>query len=267
MICWKKSETSEADLNQLAEAAVRLKLVSGLYSTKRIRKQAWYMAVGEAQAIFEPQHKKINSMLHISYNGLDYRRWETWKRGILYFVGQISYLIRSLGTPITTGAWFLVCFLITLSISVLVPRRQCVMGLLIGILLAEAVVLLLYKPNKMFSSFLGFDELEYWLCGISMVCFSAVVGNLGGQIAAGFKKPHPVVFTAILSIGIVLTIWGYFVPPNMNRWFWSRGFPFGILASNFMRCLSIAIGAILGITGAIGLCSVWRRSKVLPNEI
>jgi len=214
------------------------------------------MAIGEAQLIFEPERRKIDSILQSSYSWPDYKRWETWKRGALSFFRMLWWIIFGLGTFKTMGAWFLICFFAALFLAIFFTDRQRIVGLLVAALLAVAMVLFLRKPSE--APPRPFCELRYWLYSLGFVCFSVVLGDLGGRAAGVFKERLRVAFTAILLLGIVVATWGCFSQPG------AKGicgeFLLGVPVSISMKYGSVAVGAIFGIVGAFGLCSVWRRS-------
>lgn len=253
----------EADLGQLVKAAQRLELVPKAYSAQRVRRQAWYMAIGESQAMFESDRRKINDLLYSYYDWPDYAKWETWKRGALWFVGGLLRIVLVLFSFQTTGVLFPLCFLIALSVSGFFGKRQRIVGLLIGALLGTIVVLFLREPSEV-RWFGTISNAACWLYGFGLICLSAVVGGWAAQIAALFRQRLVVLFAAVLLLGIVLTIWLlYFHEAGMTFSYLFISLPFSILAlSSTQENIVFIAGPSLVIVGAYGLGGEWRRARM-----
>lgn len=195
-----------ADLEHLAQAAKRLELVPASYSAREVRRRARHSAVAESRRILEPYHKKIEAAFNEYYSWPDYTKWSTWKRGIsMFFSGLLRYCYGYVRPAFPS---LVLCFLVTTFVCLTCPRRRRVIGFCTGGLLALATVLVLWQFLAKSQDWRGGTEYTYWLYGVAVICFGAVVGDTAGRVAAPVKRRMRAAFTTTLFAGIILAVWG-----------------------------------------------------------
>lgn len=276
-----QKKSVDVSLPQLIEASHRAGLLPTSYTVSTARREAWFAAVGEVEAMKRPVRARIEAMLKW-WEVPDYSRLETWKRGAVLLLQWLQRPVYALGRPRTVLAWLTFCFSVALMASAFLRRGKFAKSLLLGGALAVPLILRWFL----------FDFSLYWIkydfsiiCQpITFLCLSMACAGCAGRIAAGRRRPRFYFSSAALGLGIVLLVWA------LPRWLSGEAFRplpqetytllwWGSLIDDTLLWLAIpawlkdgavVLGAISAIGGGLALGRfpkfAWRKWPAVSSE-
>jgi hypothetical protein len=241
--------------------------------------------VAEFEQIKKPYRIEINAMLK-AWEMPDYRRWETWKRGIDRFYEQLVMFVHMLGKPQTLVIWFSVCFFVPLMVVAYLRKGKYAFGLLLGTACGAAVVyaacfcFVMRRLSEMVMAGNVGYVLSHLLPAATLLSLSAAFAGSAGRIASGRHRPRLYASAGAVGLGAVLLFWSLprWVTGEASRtaseeahWIWA--FMAGgerllyDTVPDWVRDGAMIPGAIFLIVGAWGmLLPLWKRKKGRKGE-
>lgn len=197
----------DASLPQLIEACHRAGLLPTSYSVCTARREAWFAAVAEVEAMKRPVRAKIEAMLK-QWEVPDYSRLETWKRGTSLFLKWVRIPLGMLGRPRTVLVWLMFCFFIGLMAGAFLRRGKSAKSLLLGGALAVPVILCSFF-SSLFRTFMM--PCDFWvICEpVGFLSLSMACAGYAGKIAGGERSRRFYLSSAAVGLGTVLLVWAF----------------------------------------------------------
>jgi hypothetical protein len=257
------------DLDQLARAARRLKIVPSSYSADDVRVRARDAALSASERFFGPTRHEIETTLYKAYEWPDYTGWPTWKRGISSFFATI---FRLFGRPGAALTWLLTCFLAAGGASLLFRGHRPLVGFVVGAGLFFVPLLAVLRVPYL----LGFSSVQ-WAYAIPILVvyslFAATVGYAGGRAAAPVQQLARVAIGAGALLGTVLIGAGVFsLLRSLRSLHWARSWD-GEPSSGVKRLSTgppiamLAIGALLLVISVTAFVLRRRKQRWWQREV
>ena len=280
-----EKKSARADLTQLIEASHRAGLLPKSFTARDVRRDGRFAAVAEFEQIKKPYRIEISAMLK-AWQLPDYRRWETWERGINRFYEQLLMFSYVLGKPQTLFVWFSVCFFVPLMLTACLRKGKYAIGLLVGTAFGIAAAYgtcfyIVLSPffKRVFAGSVPY-VLSFLLPAVAFVALTAAFAGSAGRMSSGRRRPGLYSSVGAAGLGAVLLFWSLprWVTGEASRtaseeahWIWA--FMAGgerllyDTVPDWVRDGPMIPGAIFLIVGAWGmLLPLWKRKKGRKGE-
>ncbi len=258
-----QKKSVDASLPHLVEASHSAGLLPKSYTVAAARRNAWFSALAEVEAIKRPLRAEIEGMLKW-WEKPDYSRLETWRHGASLFPKVVLSPVGAIGRPRTVFVWLLTCFFVSLMVTALARRGRLAIGLVIGGVLGALVVLCSLVSH--FGLYLivydvwGICEPLGFLC-LTMAC-TGYAGKISGRGRSGrFYRP-----VAAIGLAVVLLTWRWFAGQTFEgdelSWeYWPADRLLYLRMPGLVKDLAILVGGACLVAAVLTLMGINGREK------